>query len=104
MFIRKKKVLFSLLAFLVLAIYQHFASPQLLQNNVLPTQAKPAVQGVETERVQAQVSRVVDGDTVEVLLDKQKQKVRVIGIDTPETVDPRRPVQCFGKEASNYAK
>lgn len=42
------------------------------------------------------VSRVVDGDTIELLNGK---KVRYIGIDTPETVDPRKPVQCFGKEA-----
>lgn len=46
------------------------------------------------------VTRVVDGDTVEVSLNGQIWKVRYIGIDTPETVDPRRPVGCFGKEAS----
>ena len=43
------------------------------------------------------VSRVVDGDTIEI---ETGQKVRYIGIDTPETVDPRKPVQCFGKEAA----
>ncbi len=43
------------------------------------------------------VSRVVDGDTIEL---STGQKVRYIGMDTPETVDPRKPVQCFGKEAS----
>lgn len=47
------------------------------------------------------VKSVVDGDTIK--LDNGKT-VRYIGIDTPETVDPRRPVQCFGKEASNYNK
>ena len=44
--------------------------------------------------------RVVDGDTVVVAPDTT---VRLIGIDTPETVDPRKPVQCFGREASAYA-
>lgn len=48
--------------------------------------------------------RVIDGDTIEVLLDGKKAKVRIIGINTPETVDPRRPVGCFGKEASKFAK
>lgn len=48
----------------------------------------------------AQVTRVVDGDTIDVLLDGSEQRVRYIGIDTPETVDPRRPVECFGREAS----
>lgn len=52
---------------------------------------------------EAQVIRVVDGDTVVVVLAGQKQKVRVIGINTPETIDPRKPVQCFGKQASAYA-
>jgi micrococcal nuclease len=48
----------------------------------------------------ATVIRVVDGDTIEVEIDGETHKVRYIGIDTPETVDPRRPVGCFGEEAS----
>lgn len=55
--------------------------------------------GIEGER--AYVSKVVDGDTIVVNNDST---VRFIGIDTPETVDPRRPVGCFGKEASNKVK
>ncbi len=47
------------------------------------------------------VTKVVDGDTIVV---NDKITVRFIGIDTPETVDPRRPVGCFGKEASNKLK
>ncbi len=47
------------------------------------------------------VTRVIDGDTIEI---KGGQKIRYIGIDTPETVDPRKPVQCFGLEASNRNK
>jgi micrococcal nuclease len=50
------------------------------------------------------VSRVVDGDTIEVTIDNKPVKVRLIGVNTPETVDPRRPVQCFGKEASAETK
>lgn len=51
------------------------------------------------------VTRVVDGDTIEVKDEAGKiSKVRLIGIDTPETVDPRKAVQCFGKEASNRTK
>ncbi len=48
----------------------------------------------------ATVTRVVDGDTVVVSIGGQEYKLRYIGVDTPETVDPRRPVGCFGKEAS----
>jgi len=48
----------------------------------------------------AKVTRVVDGDTIRVETNGGEFRVRYIGIDTPETVDPRRPVQCFGHEAS----
>ena len=48
------------------------------------------------------VIRVVDGDTVVISIDNKNVKVRLIGIDTPETVDPRKPVQAYGKEASNF--
>src|SRR5260221_277680 len=52
----------------------------------------------------AKVVKVVDGDTIEVALNGVNSKVRYVGVDTPETVDPRRPVQCFGKEASDENK
>lgn len=55
-------------------------------------------------RQQATVSRVVDGDTIEVKLDGKAYKLRYIGVDTPETVDPNRPVGCFGPEASKRNK
>lgn len=47
---------------------------------------------------------VVDGDTIDVRLNGKKERLRLIGINTPESVDPRRPVQCFGLEASKHAK
>jgi len=50
----------------------------------------------------ATVERVVDGDTLVVRVQSQSERVRLIGIDTPESVDPRRPVECFGKEASAH--
>ena len=46
------------------------------------------------------VVKVVDGDTIKVRVGGAVETVRMLGINTPETVDPRRPVQCFGKEAS----
>lgn len=45
------------------------------------------------------VTRIVDGDTIVIDGD---ERVRLIGIDTPETKDPRRPVECFGQEASDH--
>lgn len=52
----------------------------------------------------AVVTKVVDGDTIDVSLHGAPQKIRIIGINTPESVDPRRGVQCFGLEASHIAK
>lgn len=50
------------------------------------------------------VERVIDGDTIKVLLRGQDITVRLIGLDTPETVKPGSPVECFGPEASDFAK
>src|SRR3954464_7953777 len=53
--------------------------------------------------LRGQVVRVVDGDTIKVRLDGGRtERVRYIGIDTPESVKPNTPVQCFAKKASHY--
>ena len=52
----------------------------------------------------AKILRIIDGDTLEVQIGTKKEKVRIIGIDTPEIVDTRTGVQCFGKEASSKLK
>ena len=55
-------------------------------------------------KTNALVVRAVDGDTLVARLDGESRDstVRFLGINTPETVDPRKPVQCFGKEASKH--
>ena len=50
------------------------------------------------------VVRVVDGDTISVQLGGRDEYVRLIGVDTPETVKPDTPVQCFGERASHFTK
>lgn len=50
------------------------------------------------------VSRVVDGDTAVITVDGEDRRVRFLGVDTPETVHPNKPVQFYGKEASDYTK
>ncbi|MBP6948574.1 MAG: thermonuclease family protein [Candidatus Pacebacteria bacterium] len=50
------------------------------------------------------VTKVTDGDTIHIEMDGRDEVVRFIGINTPETVDPRREVECFGKEASSRMK
>lgn len=55
--------------------------------------------------IAATVVAVIDGDTADVrLADGTTRRLRIIGIDTPETVDPSQPVQCYGPEASERAK
>jgi len=54
----------------------------------------------QNQPVEAKVVRVVDGDTIEVDIGGSLYKVRYIGMDTPETVHPTKPVEYFGKEAS----
>src|SRR4051794_20342509 len=53
---------------------------------------------------QATVTRVVDGDTVIVHIGSKNESVRLLGIDTPESVKPGTPVQCFALEASARTK
>jgi|GEM_PF-1728812 len=49
------------------------------------------------------VTKVVDGDTVKAMVDGKEESIRIIGMDSPESVDPRKTVQCFGVEASSKA-
>lgn len=84
-------------------------SPQVVSNLPATTEvAKEAVVEVSAQDAQKalyNVVKVVDGDTVAVSDTNGKEEVlRLIGINTPETVDPRKPVECFGKEASNKSK
>ena len=51
---------------------------------------------------EAYVIRAVDGDTIEARVGDHDEYVRYIGVDTPETVKPDAPVQCFGPRASSF--
>lgn len=67
--------------------------------NVRALDVKHAITALES-----QVIRVVDGDTIIVALNQKPETIRFIGINTPETVAPNRPVQCYGPEASARTK
>lgn len=54
--------------------------------------------------LQAQVVRVVDGDTVVVQFNNQEETIRLLGINTPESVHPTKPPECYGRQASDYLK
>jgi endonuclease YncB( thermonuclease family) len=56
------------------------------------------------DQLYGRVVEVADGDTITVEIGGRTTPVRLIGVDTPETVDPEQPIGCFGPEASEYAK
>jgi micrococcal nuclease len=108
-------------------LWASFLSPSQAPSNNSPqqqTEQEPQVQGqtteeefvpeedirsVEEETSDASTQRytvtsVSDGDTIKVLIDGKTESVRLIGVDTPETKDPRKAVQCYGAEASAYTK
>lgn len=69
-----------------------------------PVQAQQSAPASFPQYTYYSITDVVDGDTVKVNINGTVTTLRLIGMDTPETVDPRKPVQCFGREASNKAK
>ncbi|MDP3988153.1 MAG: thermonuclease family protein [Candidatus Levybacteria bacterium] len=75
--------------------------PQALGSKIVVTEKPTKTVG---EIGEVKVVKVIDGDTNNVQLACKKETVRLIGIDSPETVNPRKPVQCFGKQASDKAK
>lgn len=98
----------SILVFFLLTFTTNsFQNPQgVLSDKIIPTSTltPTKTQAIENTADFYPVSKVVDGDTIYVLIGGKKQTIRLIGVDTPEMVDPRRPVQCFGKEASAFIK
>lgn len=104
----KKIIQFSFVAILVLAVVFFDPKGDILKNyqknyskseyfeNCIPNN------GQENNFVE--VAEVTDGDTITINNGCKPVTVRLLGIDTPETVDPRKPVQCFGKQASAFTK
>ncbi|MHB1316349.1 MAG: thermonuclease family protein [Minisyncoccota bacterium] len=99
-----------LIALFILINKNDDVSPQTQISTVVQTEIKKDLNEATTTSPKIKdvdyyiVSRVVDGDTIEVSINGLKEKVRLIGINTPETVDPRKKVECFGKQASDHAK
>lgn len=57
--------------------------------------------GLEANAV---IDYVIDGDTVDVIIDGREERIRLIGIDTPETKKPNSPIECFGPEATAFTQ
>ncbi len=94
--ILKARNLYLILAIIIVAVASLFEIK-------LPRDPNPiglATTTPNTVGIYYEVTKVTDGDTIHVLIEGNDDIVRLIGINTPETVDPRRDVECFGKEAS----
>lgn len=124
---RKTKLIYAISALFFSLFLNHFYSESPFDESLPKSDVR--IQEInKQELIEATLVRVVDGDTIVVniahtsavsgeSIDKDKgestekytqenteEKVRLIGINSPESVDPRRPVECFGKEASNKVK
>lgn len=103
----KKRLIagFSILIFSLL-LQEFSLFPHAGKAEVPPYEPSKKLQSEETLADQNLflVTRVVDGDTIVVLQNGISDKIRLIGVDTPESVDPRRAVECFGTEANAFTK
>lgn len=95
--ILSKKTILKLLVLLLFVLIGYLQSTYPVPQN----DPDPQVNGVITNDQLYFVTSVVDGDTIKV---SEIGTIRLIGVDTPETVDPRKEIQCFGIEASNKTK
>ena len=100
-------ILFSLILLFILVLQDDSA--------IMQSPSEPMVQGITSapipttspigsDRQIATLVRVVDGDTIRVEVNGRENTIRIIGLDTPESVDPRKPVECFAREATAELK
>ena len=99
----RNKSLGKAIVLVVFAVLASLLSQRLHLANFSSHHSASIQRGVAKNLVDGEylVSRVIDGDTIEL---QNGERVRYIGMDTPETVDPNKPVQCFGEEASAHNK
>lgn len=87
------------------SIDKESSNPKLISENEVKNGKKANTSKNNTANfVKAQIVHVSDGDTVTARIGNNKYKIRMIGVDTPETVHPSKPVGFYGKEASNFTK
>jgi len=105
---QRKTVILVLVALAILVggklpLTQNVAKQETSLNASISTEVTPSIQGEALDNLYL-VVRVVDGDTIIIGLNGKNEKIRLIGVNTPEVVDPRKPIQCFGKEASLFTR
>lgn len=81
-----------------------YVSKRYIQPNTVDVSDSVPVPTEQNNMERVVVSRVIDGDTLKIKIGDTEDTVRLIGINTPESVDPRKTVECFGREASDKMK
>lgn len=102
-----KRKIFYLLIFAIIFIGEEIWTkhiPESAQPIENPSIAKIPARATTHKTILSPVIRVIDGDTIVVEINSAQEKIRLIGVNTPETVDPRKQVECFGMEASIFVK
>lgn len=100
-----KKILIGVMTTVVIVGGSYLGLSQGATTNFVTTIENVFKEDLVLEEHEAEVVRVVDGDTVIVKTDEGvEERVRLLLIDTPESVHPTEPEQLFGKESSDYAK
>jgi micrococcal nuclease len=64
----------------------------------------PTTVGGGAVEANATVEYVIDGDTIDAIIDGREERIRLIGIDTPETKKPSSPIECYGPEATTFTE
>lgn len=91
MFFKKTNRATWLISLLIILFVSHY---------VISPFSHPAKSANSQKKELYPVTKIIDGDTIQIQKDGNKETIRMIGVDTPETIDPRKSVQCFGKEAA----
>lgn len=102
-----KRKIFYIIIFALIFIGGKMLSKHTPENAQIidnPSIAKIPILATTPKTTLSPVVRVVDGDTIVALINGAQEKIRLIGVNTPETVDPRKQVECFGREASVFVK
>lgn len=97
---KQKRITQAIISVVILLLLGFLQKQGIIEINPQPAQQAATAHAPGTYAV----AKFDDGDTIVVDMDGKKETIRFIGVDTPETHDPRKPVQCFGKAASAYTK
>lgn len=99
---RLKTFWLTFLLTLVVSLWQKENKPK--ETVVIKQETPVATVSAEPKGTAVKVIKVIDGDTVQVKMGDKTETIRLIGMNAPESVDPKKTVQCFAKEASAKAK